>query len=187
LDLIKDEKKLKDALIKDWKSKFEGKITKKENDSLTTKLKKYLTDFDFSIIHTLEPVDFINQFQTTSFYPYYFGGGLTKKRNLKFEVSASIADREINYVNQLFQAYQDYSKEMVKKVDDIKENQELKSHFDRSRNCFYFAETLAQFSRDNIASEIDSFEELKDEVFEQVVDVCNQEYKDGYKKSFGNN
>jgi len=182
LDLIKDEKKLKDALIKDWKSKFEGKITKKEDDSLTTELKKYLTDFDFSIIYTLEPVDFINQFQTTSFYPYYFGGGLTKKRNLKIEVSASIADREINYVNQLFQAYQDYSKEKVKTVDDIKENQELKSHFDRSRNCFYFAETLAQFSRDNIASEIDSFEELKDEVFEQVVDVCNQEYKDGYKR-----
>jgi hypothetical protein len=44
------------------------------------------------------------------------------------------------------------------------------------------AETLAQFSRDNIASEFDAFEELKDDVFEQVVDVCNLEYIDGYKR-----
>lgn len=182
LDLIKDEKKLKDTLIKDWKSKFEGRITKKEDDSLTTELKEYLMDFDFSIMHTLEPADFLYQFQTTSYYSYYFGGGLKKRRNLNIEVSESIADREINYVSQLLDAYQDYSKRTVKTVDDIQENQELKSHFDRSRNCFYFAEALSQFSRDNIASEIDSFEELKDEVFEQVVDVCNQEYKDGYRR-----
>ncbi len=182
LDLIKDEKKLKSNLIKEWESKIKGNITKKEDDSLTPELKKYLTYFDFSIIHTLEPVDFINQFQTISIYPYYFGGGLNKSRNLNIVVGESIEAREINYVNQLFQAYQDYSKEKVESVNDFKENNELKSHFDRSRNCFYFAETLAQFSRDNIASEVDAFEELKDDVYEQVVDVFNQDYTDGYKR-----
>ena len=136
LDLIKDEKKLKSTLIKEWKSKFEGNITKKEDDSLTPELKKYLTDFDFSIIHTLEPVDFLTQFQTTSYYSYYFGGGLNKRRNLKIKVSESIADREINYVTQLFNAYQDYSNEMVESVDDIKENQELKPHFGPFKELF---------------------------------------------------
>jgi hypothetical protein len=182
LDLIKKPTNLIGKLVKDWNNKFKGKITKKEDDSLTPELEEYIKKFDFSIIYSLEPVDFLAQFQKTSYYPFYFGGGLNKRRNSKVTVSENIEKREINYVTQLYEAYQDYSKVKVETVKDISENQELKTHFDRSRNCFYMAETLAQFSRDHVPSELDAFEELKEEVYEQVVDVCNLEYKDGYNR-----
>lgn len=182
LDLVKNQDKLKASLISDWESNIKGQITKKKDDSLTPKLSDYINDFDFSIIYSLEPIDFLEQFQKNKYYPYYFGGGLNKRRNIKIIITSDIDDREINYVNQLYKAYEDYKKIKISSVKDFTNNQELKSHFDRSRNCFYMAETLSQFSRDTIPSEIDSFEELKDEVYEQVVDVCNRNHKNGYER-----
>ena len=182
LDLIKNPDKLKASLISDWDSMIKGEITKKDDDSLTPELSVYINDFDFSIIYSLEPIDFLQQFQKTTYYPYYFGGGLNKRRNTKIKLTVDIEEREINYVNQLYEAYADYQKIEIKTVNDFEDNQELKSHFDRSRNCFYMAETLSQFSRDNIPSEIDAFEELKDEVFEQVIDICNKKHEHGYDR-----
>jgi hypothetical protein len=182
LDLLKNKTELKKTLIAEWKEKIEGKITKKEDDSLTPELKKYIEDFDFSIVYSLEPIDFLEQFRSTNYYPFYFGGGLIKRRNLEVNVSKTIEEKEINYVTQLYEAYQDYSNKKIESVEDVSELPELKTHFDRSRNCFYMAETLAQFSRDNIPSETDSFEELKDEVHEQVIDVCNKKYENGFER-----
>jgi hypothetical protein len=181
-DLIKNEEKLKEKLRSDWKTKIEEEITKTEKIILTLELQYYLDKFDFSIIHSLEPVDFLEQFRQTAYYPYYFGGGLIKRRNTSIKVSDQIDERELVYVTQLFEAYQDYSKCKVTELADIIGNYELKKHFDRSRNCFYIAETLAQFSRDNIPSTEDAFEELKEEVYEQVIDICSQEHSDGYKR-----
>ena len=181
-DLLKDEEKLKGKLRNDWETKIEGEITKTEKIILTPEFQDYLNNFDFSIIHSLEPIDFLEQFRQTVYYPYYFGGGLIKKRNTTVKVSAEIDNREIIYVTQLFKAYQDYTQRKVTELADIIGNYELKKHFDRSRNCFYIAETLAQFSRDNIPSTEDSFEELKEEVYEQVIDICNQEHRDGYNR-----
>jgi len=181
-DLIKKPTELKAKIILDWNDKIGSKITSKIKIDLTQELTTYIDEFDFKIIDSIEPINFLEQFKQTMYFPYYFGGGLRKKRNLEINMTDEIKEREINYVSQLFNAYEDHTKNTVSTIEDIENNTELKSHFDRSRNCFYLAETLAQFSRDNIPTETDPFNELKDEVYEQVVDVYNQDFADGYKR-----
>ena len=179
-DLLKDKKKLYQKLITEWDSMISEEISKTFKVKLTNELKEYIEEFDYSIINSLEPLAFIEQFESTIYYPIYFGGGLKKSRSARPEISKEIAEREINYVNQLFSAYNDYKKIDITSINDFDTDKELNDHFNRSRNCFYMAETLAQFSRDNIPSEVDAFEELKEEVFEQVIDVCNKKHENGY-------
>jgi hypothetical protein len=63
LDLIKDETKLKESLIKDWKSKIEGNITKKDDDSLTPELTKYIINLTFQLYIHLNQLIFLNSFK----------------------------------------------------------------------------------------------------------------------------
>lgn len=179
-DLITiNHNELKSKILACWDKDIKKKITKSASISMDDKLEDYINNFDFSIFSSLEPLEFIEQFRQTPYFAPRFGGGLQKERNVSPIISTEIKEHEVNYVKQLFEAYSDYKKELYLSITDLEKEKDLESHFHRSRNCFYLAETLEQFSRDNIPTH-DAFKELKDEVLEQVIDICNQNYTDGY-------
>ena len=53
----------------------------------------------------------------------------------------------------------------------------------RQRNNFYHADSLEQFSRDALPPGNLAFKELKEEVLEQIIEVCESDlHKDGVEK-----
>lgn len=182
-DLISKPDDLKKKILKDWNSKISKKITKKQEIILTDEYKAYIETFDFSIIKSLEPLTFIEQFKTTSYYVCRFGGGLRKQRSNTECPEYTNEESQITYIRQLFEAYEDHIKKPVRSLGDISNHQAIQDHFAQSRYCFYTAEALHQFSRDNVPAEYDDpFEELKEEVYEQVIDVCNSQHSSGFAR-----
>ena len=181
-ELIDKPEQLKKGLLDNWENSCKTKITKSKEIPLTDDIIKYISDFDFSIIDTIEPNELIEQHRNTPFFARRFGGGLQKHRDLTMiqEVSDDIRKTEIVYVNEIYRAYEDYLKVPIEKKEDFESNQKLMDHFQRQRNCFYFAETLEQFSRDALPPGSKAFDNLKDEIHEQVIDVCDEDYPNGY-------
>ena len=79
-DLISKPDDLKKKILNDWDEKISSKITAKYNIPLSKEYKAYIESFDFSIIKSLEPLMFIEQFQTTSYHACRFGVGLINQR-----------------------------------------------------------------------------------------------------------
>lgn len=65
-------------------------------------------------------------------------------------------------------------------MKELENNPDLKEHFDRQRNCFYFAEYLKAYSRDNYPPDSRVFENLKDQVFNGIIDKIEEDAKNGY-------
>lgn len=180
-DLISKPDDLKKKILDDWNDKISGKITAKHNILLSGEYKTYIENFDFSIIKSLEPSTFIEQFQTTSYYVCRFGGGLRKQRNNTECPDYTQEESKMTYIQQLFEAYGDHIKKPVESLEDLSDYKIIQNHFAQSRYCFYTAETLRQFSRDNVPPEYeDPFDELKEEVYEQVIDICNSQHDSGF-------
>jgi len=179
--LIEKPDKLREELIKNWEKYCSTKITTIEI-KLEDKFLEYVKSFDFSIIDTIEPLELIEQFKDTSYYSMRFGGGLQKKRLAIPKAGEIDLSKEINYVQQLYQAYSDYLKNPITTFTELTSYSELFEHFKRQRDNFYSAESLEQFSRDVLPPEIKAFDELKDEIFEQVVDVYDSDYSHGYER-----
>ena len=87
---------------------------------------------------------------------------------------------EINYVGRLLQAYADHAGVAVPTVEDLRALVQLFEHFCRSREDFYSAESLRNFSRDTLPP--GEFERLQSEIFNGVVDVALAPHADGYER-----
>jgi hypothetical protein len=78
-------------------------------------------------------------------------------------------------VEQLFEAYSDNRKMPLNQTNDLPQN--LLSHYHRSRESFYSAEALRNFSRDKLPGK--EFEELQDQIYAGVVDTCTAPHSCG--------
>lgn len=179
-DYLQKPNDLKAELIKEWDSKCKNGISDKLEIELTTELLTYINTIDFSIFKALDPQEFIEQHQQTNYYAARFGGGL--KRREKPVVNA-MSEREmlLRYVEQLFEAYSDHLKTEVQTITELNSHTELFEHFNRQRECFYWAEALNEFSRDSLPTGNNCFSDLKEEIFHGVVDISNQKHSSGYE------
>ncbi|QEE49113.1 hypothetical protein FUA48_05815 [Flavobacterium alkalisoli] len=181
-DLIINPSDLRNNLKKEWDKKCRKEITKKVDIILDKNLIKYIDSFDFTIIDHIEPIKFIEQYKHTSYYSYRFGGGLQKPRK-PISTPNNINKHEIPYVKNIFDAYTSKLKRAISSEQDFENEIRIKNHFLRQRNNFYHAESLEQFSRDNLPLGNTAFSDLKNEIHEQIIEVCESDkYNDGVEK-----
>lgn len=96
-----------------------------------------------------------------------------------------LAEHELPYATELLAAYADAEKipEMVREdLIDPKYGRYLRN-FDRQRVFYYLAETILEASRDTLKlKESECFDKAKDEVFDYIIQTCDNPYDDGYKR-----
>jgi hypothetical protein len=93
-----------------------------------------------------------------------------------------VAEHEIPYVTELMAAYGDAEGVATFTRDTLKEREEkYGEHFKRQRKDFYAAESVRQGTREAYGdSDPDQFEVLKEETFDGVVDIWEQDHKNGF-------
>lgn len=179
-DLLSKPENLKQGLIENWNNKCLKQITNREIE-LKGDFKLYVENFDFSIFHSLDPGELIEQYQQTIYFPFRFGGGLTKNLE-RIKKPADIKETEQLYVKKLYKAYSNYKKVEINNLLQLKNNQRLFSHFQRQRTYFYQAESLRVFERDSFPNGLNSFEKLKEEIYHGVIDTVYGEHENGYER-----
>lgn len=181
-DLLNDKVEFKRQFLLKWDSHCKKKITTTKNIELDSKLLEHIECIDFQIFTYLDPDELINQHRQTPYYAYRFGGGLHKQRPKPKSPPISVQDNELKYTKKLFEAYQDDLKCKIENEKDLEEHSIKKKHFQRQRIHFYQAESLMRFERDTIPPDSNAFEELKDELFYGIIDILENDYKNGFER-----
>ncbi len=180
-DYLDDPDKLKEKLFEEWDDKCASHITSKATIPMDALLKAHIDTIDFKIFNALDPQEFIEQHKQTNYFAARFGGGLIK-RPIPTIPAVGADTKDVRYVEQLFQAYGDLEAKKFNILDELKSHTVLYEHFNRQRECFYWAEALEKFSRDALPIGDNSFNELKDEIYHGVIDACNISYANSFER-----
>lgn len=180
-NLIDKPDLLKKKLIEVWDSKCTNQITNTKKVKLEGKLLEFVNNFDFSIIDDVDPQELIEQHSQTKYFFYRFGG-IHKTRSETIKPPTEINAGEVVYVQKLLEAYTDASKKSISNVTELTKYNEYTDHFFRQRKCFYSAESLMRFERDIMPPGTNAFEELKEEVYDGIIDIIDSKFEDGFKR-----
>lgn len=181
-DLLNDKEQLKKSFIEKWDSHCKTKITKTKVIELDSSLLEHIISIDFNLFSYLDPYELIEQHRETQYFAFRFGGGLHKPRPKPQTPPKLFNKKELNYTKKLFEAYQDNVGVEIKSESDLLIHRNLHKHFKRQRIHFFEAESLIRFERDTIPPNINAFEELKDEIFYNVIDTHENDYIDGFER-----
>ena len=176
-DFISKPKVLRDELIKIWDKKCREGITDTKNIDLTGAFRKYVEEFDFSIVSFLEPREIVEQHRLTPYYIMRFGGGFNKFRN-EPETPSEIQNSELVYIEKLMSAYRDDSKKSFKETIDL--NAKYQRHLSRERIHYHKALSLATFERDTLPEGIKAFEKLKRTVYNGIINTVVSPFDSGF-------
>ena len=177
--LFKKPEELRARLIKDWATKCEEHITSTKNVPLAGKLRAFVESFDFSIVSYVPPMELIEQHAQTRWHAARFPGGLPPRP------PAEVPDLnketfESPYIGRLLEAYSDHAGVLLTVADLVAHNT-LQRHLLRSRERFFHAESLRNFSRDNLPP--GQFEDLQEEFFDAVIDTVEDTcHADGFQR-----
>jgi hypothetical protein len=180
LQLLQKPAEIKSKLIEIWPKQCETCITTACSTPLDGELKEFVEQFDFSIVGDIPPAELIEQHRQTRYHAARFGGGLVRPR-IALAVPDSPELVETRYVEQLLSAYTDHLKCAPLCLKDLESHIELLNHFRRQRKHFYEAESLRNFSRDNLP-EGRYFEELQEEIFIGIADTIASPHPSGYER-----
>ncbi|KSU83372.1 hypothetical protein AS030_12445 [Fictibacillus enclensis] len=167
--LIDKPNDFKKKLLKEWDKTCKDDITKKEQVLLEGDFKDYLESFDFSIIKDIEPQELIVQHSETRYHFYRFGG-IIPSRPESFLPPDDINEHEQIYVEKLLEAYSVYHKNSINTTLELNQFDTELNHFIRQKNVFLKLKSLKLFERDILPDGINAFEELKNDVFEGIID-----------------
>lgn len=176
--LLRKPDELRALLLAAWDSKCCKKITSTREILLETALKSHIDNFDFRIVTAVSPHTIITDLRKLPVYPTYFGGGLSERPPVPNPPSTLTA-HETNYVRALLDAYEDRLGTTLGSLQDLHGN-DLVNHFTRSRCEFYSAESLREFSRDNVQP--GTFDSLLDEMHSGVVDVVQAQHPNAFER-----
>lgn len=178
--------KINQKLIKEWNNKCKDKITKKIKGGilLTDDFKKYITDFDFSIIQNISPSQFLADLEKTPYFQYTFGLKEWPQRSRELDIPHSIGSDEQTYIKKLLEAYSEYNSEKINSTTELKlKHPTLHKNFTSQRESFFSAEALRAFNKDIAAYDTNYFDDLKDDIYNGITDFMSSEnFEDGYKK-----
>lgn len=173
--LFKKPEDLRERLIKDWAAKCEDHITSVKKVPLTGELLEFVKGFDFSIFSYVPPLDLIEQHALTRWHSARFPGGLPLRPPA--EVPHIEEEKfESPYIVRLLEAYSDHAG-VVLGVADLVAYEQLHRHLLRSRERFFHAESLRNFSRDTFPP--GQFEDLQEEFFDAVIDTVEDSHANG--------
>lgn len=181
-DLLEDTSKINDGLIESWDKCCKKKITDTIEIELDDELKDYIKNFDFSIVKNFSILTLLEQYKTTPWFKYRFGGGLIKKPKPELPAKdISEEEKKLAYINELINVYAEYSKGAINSLEALEKSNMLFEHFSRQRISYYSAQTLKRFSRDELLDE-KIYDDIKDEIYFSVIDVSLQEYENGFTR-----
>jgi hypothetical protein len=177
--LFKKPEHLRARLIKDWATKCEEHITSTKKVPLTGELLDFVEGFDFSIVSYVPPMDLIEQHARTRWHAARFPGGLPPRPQA---VVPHIDEEKFEspYIGRLLEAYSDHTG-VALTVADLAAHEPLHRHLLRSRERFFHAESLRNFSRDTLPP--GQFEDLQEEFFDAVIDTVEDTcHADGFQR-----
>jgi hypothetical protein len=180
-DLVNNPEELRKELLSKWSSYCETKISS-ERIPLEARLRGFITELEFRIFSYIVPKDFIEEIGRTPYYLKWFGEFI-KPRSLIDSAPQEISEKEANYIRKLLEAYSEYLRENVEEAERLRQiKPELWENLQRQRNCFYSAEYLAAYSRDNCDPESRWFERLQEEFYYGIVDEIRKDAADGFER-----
>lgn len=182
--LLDEPAKLKAALVTEWKNEtktnplFKG-IIQKQSHKLEGELGEFVESFDFNRINCKPILEVVNELREIPHrYAPRFGGGLIKPLPEDKLPPDEIAAEEQKYVACLVDAYRHHKKDDSICCDTLEGY--LHEHFKLSRERYYCAETIKEFSRDTLPEPY-TFEDVQGQVYYSVVDTAQRpDHADGY-------
>lgn len=176
--LLLDSNKLKNKLFDEWDNWCADTITSTLSVKLEGDFLNFVKEFDFSIFHYKPVLEVIDEHSDTPYHATRFGGGL-QDRPKPTVPPENVDDMEVRYVEQLNEAYADH-KSITTKTLDLNDHPELKNHFTRQREAFYFAESLRNFARDSVPP--GTFKALQKDMLAGVIDTVESNHEDGFER-----
>lgn len=179
-DLIDDPAAMKAKLIQKWDDWCRDEITKREKVFLKGSIAKWVNNFDFSIVRTVPPSTLVEQHRETRYHLAVFGSAFKPRPAVPLPPQ-EIRDTELVYVQCAFEAFSDHLKIPVTSEGDFEKHDYLKSAFGHARECFYSAESLKEFSRDNLPDDKE-YTNLCNQMLQGIRPTVNRRHNDGYEK-----
>jgi hypothetical protein len=175
--LLKKPAELRKKLIENWDKHCSTKIVAGDPIPLTGELLQHVSNLDFSIFGYTPVLAIIEEFKKTSFFVARFGNGLPLRQSVG-PPPEEVGVHESRYLGQLLEAYSDNLKVPVPTIDHAPDH--LKRHYQRSREQFYSAEALRNFSRDTLPE--GAFSDLQDQIHDGVYDTCEAAHACGFTR-----
>lgn len=178
-ELIEHPETINAQLIKTWDKycKPKKKI-RADGLPLADQLKEYVTNFDFGIVSEVSPQTLLEQFATTRWYKYHFGGGLRQRpRVRKPQEELGPDEVTMEYVCQLMQTYSQHEKKEIRDIETLKKIKKLHGHFKRQRESFHNARALKRFTRDEFVND-EVYDDLKNQIYHGVITTCEAMFQD---------
>jgi hypothetical protein len=178
--LLADAVKLRSELIKNWDAHCRKGITDTAEIPLDGPLHDYLNKFDFTIFKYKTVVELVAGHAKTIYHTRRFGTANFPERPPITIPPDAIQQTESRYVQQLFEVYSEKLAKQLNAPDDLAAYPELANHFNRSREVFYYAESLRNFPRDSV--DPGAFDEIREEIYHGVVNTYEMDYANGYMR-----
>lgn len=176
--LLLDAVKLKLSLEENWTKWCSKSISSKQEIDLTGEFRKFVDAFDFSIFAYKASLQVIEEHEKTPYHVHRFFKVLEGRPQPQSPPTA-FGGEETRYIEQLLEAYADSKKVHVSEFD-LESDTKISEHFLRQRESFYYAESLKLFARDSVPR--GTFKNLQDEMLSGVVDICEDEFTNGYQR-----
>jgi hypothetical protein len=175
LDLIADHEKLRARLLTKWDT--HGASLCPLDD-----IEEALVRFKFPDFSVATAGQIVHDLRDTSAYPYFFGGGLTKPRPADQTPPEEIAEHEMRYIGELLAAYDEHCETPISAAESALEHQTYGNDLRSSRQDFYCAESLREFSKDAFP-EPDIFSDLQLRVHDGVRFTLDRDHPTGYDRA----
>jgi hypothetical protein len=135
---LKDPKRLKEQIRKDWEHRCVPKIGKGVQAPLVGRFLAFFDDFDFSIFEDRTAVELMEEHAKTIFHAARFGGGLPPRAPAPAP-PAEPAPADSLYLRKLLDVYGDHLSQTVAALDELVTHPDLQEHYKRQRVLFYTA------------------------------------------------
>lgn len=177
--LLSNPNELKKQAKENWSKDMQDKISRTFSAKLEGELLDYFDGFDFTIFDSVSLSELVIGHEKTTFHTVRFGGGLSVRPEPVIP-PVDTASTDSRYVQLLLYAYGDREGVVVNELSWLEDKPKYKRDFNRQRERFYHAESLRNFSRDNVPE--GTYEQLQEDIYQGVVDVCESDYDDGFSK-----
>lgn len=178
--LLANADKLKKGLIDTWDKNCKNEIRDTTPIPLEGDLLNYLNKFDFRIFKHKTVVELVAGHAKTMFHERRFGAAHFPPRPPINTPPAAIHAKESRYVQQLFEVYSEKLSKQLDSPGQLSAHPDLAAHFNRSREVFYYAESLRNFPRDSV--DPGAFDEIRKEIYVGVVNTYEMDWPNGFTR-----
>jgi hypothetical protein len=123
---------------------------------------------DYSIFDSAQLDDIVEAHRSTPYHLARFGGMLSGRPPAS-PAPSNVLNSESKYLDKLLSVYREKREDKDLTFEQIELLEWYQKHLNRQRTSFFSAESLRSFARDKVPS--GTFEALKDDVYEGVVEV----------------